>query len=270
MKDKRVYGFIVSEKPVESYFDYVLMHGIGHLELDLRRKHSRINTFTPERIERTREFAGCRGISLSLHPPFNINLCSTILAVRLYYKSYIRKCIHLAHQLRAKHITLHLGNFPRANKWANYRLLALDRLCKVLGQILAESEIHGITLALENVVPTRHEAGFSFLGDNINDFNYIFSQIDSRYLKLCLDTGHANTNEGPLEYIEKFGAKIACVHVHDNKGIYDEHLDIGHGTVPWEELMMALAKIDFRGPYISECFKTEPHAAIERLKGYLS
>ncbi|HLP61283.1 MAG TPA: sugar phosphate isomerase/epimerase family protein [Candidatus Deferrimicrobium sp.] len=269
MKDKSVYGFIVSEKPVESYFDYALTHDLHHLEFDLRKKHSRLNTFTPERIGRTREFTRLNGISLSLHPPFNINLCSTILAVRLYYKSYIRKCIRLAHQLNATHITLHLGNFHRLNNWADPRVLALDRLCKVLAQILADCEINGVTLALENVVPTRHEAGFSFLGDNINDFHNIFSQLKSRYLKFCLDVGHANTNEGPLEYVAQLGEKIVCVHIHDNKGIYDEHLDIGHGTVPWEGLMEALAKIDFRGPYISECFKTQPHAAIGRLKEYL-
>ncbi|MCU0289797.1 MAG: TIM barrel protein, partial [Acidobacteria bacterium] len=132
MKDKSVYGFIVSEKPLENYFDYALTHDIRHLELDLRRKHSQLKTFTAERIKYTREFSEVNDISLSLHPPFNINLCSTILPVRLYYKSYIRKCIRLAHRLKATHITLHLGNFHRLNNWADPRVLALDRLCKVL------------------------------------------------------------------------------------------------------------------------------------------
>ncbi len=269
MKDKNIYGFMVSEKPLEVYFDYALTHDIRHLEFDLRKKHSRLKAFTPERIDYAREFSTVNGISLSLHPPFNINLCSSILPVRLYYKSYLKKCIHLAHRLKATHITLHLGNFHRTNNWADPRPLALERLCKVLEQILPDCETHGVALALENVVPTRHEAGFSFLGDNINDFHYIFFQLGSGYLKFCLDTGHANTNEGPLEYVEKLGDKIACVHIHDNGGRYDEHLDVGKGTVPWKALMAALEKINFHGPYISECFKSQPHAAIERLKAYL-
>jgi len=269
MKDKNVYGFMVSEKPLEDYFDYALSHGIRHLEFDLRRKHSRLEAFTPERIECVRELSAVKGISLSLHPPFNINLCSSILPVRFYYKSYLKKCIRLAHRLGATHITLHLGNFHRSNNWADPRPLALERLCKVLGQILPGCETLGVVLALENVVPTRHEAGFSFLGDNINDFQYIFSRFESRYLKLCLDTGHANTNEGPLEYVEKLGDKIACVHVHDNGGRYDEHQDVGKGSVPWKALLAALEKINFHGPYISECFKSQPHAAIEQLKAYL-
>ena len=84
----------------------------------------------------------------------------------------------------------------------------------------------------------------------------------------CLDIGHANTNEGALAYIERFGPKMVNLHFHDNTGVHDEHLDVGEGTVPWEEIAHALKTLAYEGPFISECFQMEPHIAAERFYQY--
>lgn len=264
-----IYGFMVSEQPVEYYFDYILSHDIRHLEIDLKKKHSLLNTFTSGRIAAIREFSHKNGISLSLHPPFNMNLCSWSPWVRRYYISYLEKCIRLAYELQAGYVTLHLGNFHRSAAWSSPRQQALERLVKVLAKLLPVSEANRVCLALENVVPIPPQVGFAFLGDNLDDFLFIFSCLESAYLKLCLDIGHAHTAEGPLAYVEKLGARIIGAHFHDNRGSHDEHLDVGKGTVPWEALVAALGKIDFYGPYVSECFRSQPHESIERLKVFI-
>lgn len=264
MTDKKRFGLMASLKPVEDYFDYAKEHNIRHIEIDLKKKHSQLKTFSTERIKNIREFSQANDISLSLHSPFNINLCSPVFIVRLYYTSFLKKSILLARQLHARHITLHLGNFHRSAAWDNPRENALERLCRVLKKVLPFCEEHHVILALENVTPTRQEVGFSFLGDNINDLEYIFSYIQSPYMAFCLDTGHANTNEGVTAYIGRLGDKISCVHFHDNRGMYDDHLNVGAGTVPWKALGESLEKISFNGPYITECFKSQPHEAIEQ------
>ncbi|MCP5107564.1 MAG: sugar phosphate isomerase/epimerase [bacterium] len=213
-----------------------------------------------------REFSEKNRISLSLHPPFNMNLCSQFPWVRHHHIVNIKKYIQLAHELNAGHLTLHLGNFYRFAAWANPRQHALERLLKVLRKVLPTCEKHKVALALENMVPIPPEAGYTFLGDNIPDFQYIFSRVESEYLKFCLDIGHANTAEGAPEYVEKLSEKIISVHFHDNQGQYDQHLDVGKGTVPWKVLISAFEKIDFRGPYVSECFHSQPHEAIELIK----
>jgi len=265
-----LYGFMVHEQPLEFYFDYIVGHGIRHLEIDLKKKHSLLGTFTPSRIAAIREFSDRNDISLSLHPPFAMNLCSWNPWVRRYHISYLEKCIRLADQLPARYITLHLGNFHRSAAWYNPRQQALERLVRVLAKLLPVCEINHVCLALENVVPIAPEAGFAFLGDNINDFLYIFSCFKSAYLKLCLDIGHAHTAEGTLAYVEKLGTKIIGAHFHDNQGSHDEHLEVGKGTVPWKALAAALEKIGFYGPFVSECFKSPPHEAIELLKKHSS
>jgi sugar phosphate isomerase/epimerase len=268
MKENIRYGFMVSTKPVEDYFDYVLDHGIDHLELDLKKKHSLLESFTPERISRLREFSQKNGISLSMHPPYNMNLCSRISYVRRQHVVYIKKCIMLAHQIGARYLTLHLGNFYRYAIWANPWEHAMTRLFKVLRKVLPDCERYGVCLALENMIPIPPEGGYSFLGDSVKDFQYIFSHINSRCLRFCLDIGHANTSEGPLEYVEKLGGNIIGTHFHDNGGTYDDHMDVGEGTVPWQELLKSFKKINFNGPYISECFKSYPHVAIKLLKAH--
>ena len=261
---------MVYDQIVEYYFDYALEYGIRHFEIDLKKKHSQLHTFTPRRIASLRDWASKTGISLSLHPPFNLDLCTQSFIKRHYLKSYLVKCLHVAHGLKASHLTLHLGSFHRSALWSAPRQHALERLCKFLGKLLDTCESLGISLALENVVPLPPEAGFAFLGDNINDFQFIFERLESPYLKFCLDTGHANTNEGPLEYAAKLGEKIISVHFHDNHGKHDEHLDVGQGTVPWKELLSTLENRNFHGPYISECFKSQPHEAIKSLQNFFS
>jgi sugar phosphate isomerase/epimerase len=263
-----IYGFMVCEQPVESYFDYIVTHEIHHLEIDLKKKHSLLKTFTPERIAVIKEFCEKNDVSLSLHPPYNINLCTQGWLVRYYHIAYLKKCIGLAGRLGARYITLHLGNFHRAATWSNPRQHALERLVKALAKLLPDCAGANVFLALENVVPIPPEVGFAFVGDNIKDFQYIFSSLVSDKIKFCLDIGHANTHEGPLAYVEKLSEKIIGVHFHDNRGRHDEHLDVGKGTAPWGALIEALAKTGFYGPYVSECFKSQPHEAIALLKSF--
>ncbi|MCP4214752.1 MAG: sugar phosphate isomerase/epimerase [bacterium] len=262
------YGFMVFEKPIEEYFDYAVTHGLKHLELDMLKKHSHLKTFTPIRIQKIKESAQRHGIQLSLHPAYNINLGARFSFIRNRHISYLRQCIILASQLGMKHITSHIGHFHRTAIWAAPRSGTLERAVRSIGIILKTCEEYDVQLALENVMPLPPEAGFLFLGDNIDDFRYIFSSLDSPCLKMCLDIGHANTNEGPLEYVKQLGDKFVNVHFHDNMGTHDDHIDVGTGTVPWKELCAALNGINYDGPYVSECFKSTPHEASARLETY--
>lgn len=256
---------MVARKPVEDYFDYALQYDISHLELDLNKLHSQLSSFTPQRIARLMKFAQGNNITLSLHPPFHMNLCSRVPMVRWRHARYIKKCIRFAHKIGAGHITLHLGNFYKYAIWANPWEHAIARLLKVLKNVLPACEKYGVNLALENMVPVPDEIGYRFLGDNVKDFQSIFTGLESDHLRFCLDIGHANIGEGPLAFIEGLGEKLISVHFHDNKGKYDDHLDVGTGTVDWPPLMKALEKNGFTGPFISECFKSAPHEAIARL-----
>ncbi|MQY61871.1 TIM barrel protein [archaeon] len=260
-----VFGFDVVRKSVEECFGYAAEYGLAHLEIDLIRGHSFIETFDAERINKLRGLSEQFGISLSLHTPFTINPSDKIPTIRDANIAYLKRCVSVAHELNATHVTTHvgycLGVKPSKQK-------ALARLVANLKQVLQDCRKLEVKLAIENVNPMPEGSELFYLGDSIEECKFLLSELDSPYLNLCLDIGHANTNEGPLEYIQKFGKKIINVHFHDNNGKTDDHLDVGEGTVPWKQVAKALKRIKFFGPFVSECFNSEPHEAKTALQKY--
>lgn len=262
------FGFNVVKKPVEEYFDYASKHGLTHLEIDLIKEHSSIETFTTKRISNLKKLSKKFGVTLSLHTPYTINPSDKISMIRDANIAYLKRCVLVANKLDATHITTHIGNCNGLPSWTWMREEALKRLVTNFKEVLKDCKKFKVKLALENVNPLPKDSEFFYLGDNLKDFEFLFSKLKSPFLNLCLDVGHANTNEGLLAYIQKFGKKIINVHFHDNNGKYDEHLDVGEGNVPWKKVADAFKKIKFFGPFISETFKAKPHESRNALLKY--
>lgn len=68
------------------------------------------------------------------------------------------------------------------------------------------------------------------------------SHIHASHFSLCLDVGHAHAfSTVPVkEWITVLSPWITHLHLHDNHGTKDEHLPIGEGTLPWEEIFPLL------------------------------
>ncbi len=259
-------GFAVYNQPVETYFHYARTHGITHFEIHPILEHSQIHTFTSKRVKTLRLLSEKNDIRYSIHVP-----CSLVLSERIpfFRKSNItglKKYLTIAHEINATHVTCHLGDFHGFAAWPWLRKKLMNRVIQNLKELLDHCHEMQTPLALENSM-TPHENGeLHNLGDCYSDFSYLFTQFDTPYLKFCLDCGHANTNEGVLEYIRNVGQQICCVHFHDNHGKHDEHLGIGEGSIHWQKVLAALMEIPFSGPYVSECFHMEPHLAIESFR----
>lgn len=53
---------------------------------------------------------------------------------------------------------------------------------------------------------------------------------------VCLDIGHVNYSKASLtKWFDALGDRIGYLHLSDNKGVYDDHLALGDGTVDWFE-----------------------------------
>lgn len=260
-----IFGFDVVRRQVEDCFEYATEHRLAHLEIDLIRKSSFIETFNAKRISNLKRLIDESGISVSLHTPFTINPSEKIPIIKDANIAYLKQCVKVAHELDATHVTTHvgycLGVKPSKQK-------ALTRLALNLKEVLKDCRKYDVKLAIENVNPMPAGSELFYLGDSIEECTYLLSELDSSHMNLCLDIGHANTNEGALKYIKKFGKKIINIHFHDNQGKTDDHLDVGEGTVPWKKVVEALKEINFVGPFISECFNSKPHEAKDALLQY--
>jgi sugar phosphate isomerase/epimerase len=250
---KRKYGFNVYNLQPEDLFEYAASNGLRHIEISLSEKKLSLETFDSARINKLSNLSKTYDINLSFHVPYSINIAEILPHIRRANINYLLKCVQAASDLNADHITLHLGNFYWFPHEQWMRKKALLRFVKSLDKVLKVCEEKNVIIVLENVVPIPRGSEYYLLGDNIEDFKYIFSSVDSKCLKFCLDTGHANMAEGVISYINNFHEKLNCIHYHDNNGSNDEHLPVGKGKVPWQDLAVELKSINYRGPLISEC-----------------
>jgi sugar phosphate isomerase/epimerase len=252
------FGCLALRKPAEEMFEAASNSGISHIEIDLLEEHSRIESLDNKRIRQIVRLARTFGVSVSLHLPYTVNPSDEIPSIRRANIEYLKQVVMLAHKIKATHVTTHIGYYIGLSSWSWKRKQALDRLILSLEEVLPLCERLDVLLALENANPMPTDSEFSYLGDNINDLKYIFDKLKSPMIKLCLDVGHANTNEGPAKYIAAFADKIVVAHIHDNKGMHDEHLAIGMGTINWKILAEEFKKIDFYGPFIYEVISKTP------------
>ena len=100
-----------------------------------------------------------------------------------------------------------------------------------LKRILDFCETHKVFLAVENI-------------DYKHPFIEIFEKINHPYLKFCYDSGHNNCFDPEIDYLEKYGDKLICLHLHDNNGKQDEHTLNRFGTINWHSIAKKLAKLD--------------------------
>ncbi len=264
----RIYGFNIFNVPIEDILEYAAGHNLRHIEINLTRTHSSIKAFPPARIQKIRQFTQTHGIGLSLHLPSTINVADIIPMFRRKNIRDLIQAINLAGVLGASHITVHIGTFfwfP-VEKWM--RKKALTRFISSISHVLEHCERNNVCLALENVVPIPQGSDYYFLGDNVEDFHFLFERLDSPYVRFCLDIGHANMAEGPETYIRNFNSKLITVHYHDNNGNNDDHMPVNEGNIDWNSVTRTLVETDYKGPMISECRRVKPHESAQLLDSH--
>lgn len=113
--------------------------------------------------------------------------------------------------------------------------------------LLPIAEKLGVTICVENL---------PFLAIKMSQVDYLIKLLDyfqHPNLKICLDTGHANMHHDDLaQDVRKIGKDLQCLHVHDNRGYFDEHMIPYKGTIDWASFLSALKEIGYNG-----CFSLE-------------
>jgi len=82
----------------------------------------------------------------------------------------------------------------------------------------------------------------------------LFGMAESSGSGVAFDVGHSNTMRNTAEFLKE-KAHFTHVHIHDNRGKKDEHLELGKGTVDWGRVLPELR--DFRGMAVVEARSLE-------------
>lgn len=77
--------------------------------------------------------------------------------------------------------------------------------------------------------------------------------VDDR-LRVCFDVNHLLTVYGTthVDFVEKLGHLIVTTHMSDYDFIDEKHFFPGYGLIDWKEVVEALERADYDGPFIYE------------------
>lgn len=106
--------------------------------------------------------------------------------------------------------------------------------------------------SLEKISEISAEKGIKVCIENAHLSPFQVCEIieDIPGLSITLDLGHANIqigNSGILEFLDNYSERIGHLHIHDNHGVYDEHLIPGDGTLDYKAIMEKITDVEFQG-----------------------
>ena len=163
----------------------------------------------------------------ALHGPFG-DLCAGSYdpKIREVTRDRFEMACRFARELDSRDIILHHGYVPGTSPPNNW----LPRCSEFWKDFLKPKE-PSLRFHVENML----EWDGGLLGD-------VMDAINDPRVDVCLDIGHAhcNSRETPIQWIERLRGRIGWVHLHDNHGEWDEHIALGRGTIPMQEVCMAL------------------------------
>lgn len=165
----------------------------------------------------------------SLHAPFgDLSPGSCDSLIRKVTRERFEFAYEYAVKLEAKQVVFHHGYVPGTNTFQ-----AWLRRSREFWASFLEDKDPGITFYMENLL----EEDPCLIGA-------VVRAVDHPNLKVCLDIGHAfcHGKVALEEWIEQLGDQIGYVHFHDNNGDQDEHLSLGQGRIPLEQVCLGLER----------------------------
>jgi sugar phosphate isomerase/epimerase len=101
-----------------------------------------------------------------------------------------------------------------------------------------------IRIGVENMVNMQF-----ILGKHPGEISGMIESLERENVGMTLDIGHANTNGMVNEFLADL-SKVIHVHLHDNKGKSDEHLELGKGNIKWKNVIPKLSC--YKGRFVAE------------------
>lgn len=102
---------------------------------------------------------------------------------------------------------------------------------------------------------TAEQANVLLAIENLYSLSYgmaVLDALDTPFVRACYDAGHHNCYGQDGAFLERYGARLCAIHLHDNDGRHDQHRIPFTGTIDWPVEMARLKKTAYRGPMTLE------------------
>lgn len=220
-----------------------------------------LHVLTRKRVERLLELKASYGLRYAVHAPFaDINIAAFDDSIREAVLRRLEASVRCASALGAEALVFHPGaataleHFSQGAAWRQ-NLESVRRL-------LMYAWDYDVQAMIENVPEP-----FPFLMKSVEDFERFYGEVELD-VRMVLDVAHAHLRGETEEFIGRFGDRIGHIHVSDNHGKRDEHLQLGEGSIDWETVMTAVKASSFGGWMVVESLKgvEESLRLLRRLK----
>ncbi|UCF78078.1 MAG: sugar phosphate isomerase/epimerase [Candidatus Eiseniibacteriota bacterium] len=191
------------------------------------------------------------GIEFAVHSPFNeTDIGSLDDSHRERSLGGVLEAVELGHIIGASVVVVHPAAGSRGGLEERDRVRGLEK--ESLQRISEFARSREVKMCIENM-----PAGLPFAERSLaSGVMQLVRSLD--WSGVTFDVGHANTTTVPAErMLEHFGPSVTHVHVHDNQGSWDQHLEIGLGNVNWKAVIRQLVRLDYRGILVDESFSVE-------------
>ncbi len=205
------------------------------------------------------------GIQISqLHGPWPVH--DEIEEERPKNVAHMKKCVDGAVLLGAETVVCH-PVMPEGWGTETDANFAFEMNRKVFSEVGLYAKEFGVNIAIENL-PFRNIS--LARTENIRK---LVDEIDMPNVGICIDTGHVLSMKLDLpEAVRVANEKLFCLHVHDNRGAWDDTHQVPFlCSGIWEDFMKALKEIGYKGVLSLESgamgfYKMPPHLAEMFLK----
>lgn len=153
--------------------------------------------------------------------------------IRQHSIARMQQSMEIAEQLQCRGVVFHTNINPQFLNQDWYYKNWLELTARAIEKLLAssrETEIY-----MENM--------FDDTPEPLRALMQLFKEEPK--VGICLDLGHMMlVTKKPEEWFEKLAPYILHFHINDNHLQYDEHLAVGEGEIPWENMSVLMKKYD--------------------------
>jgi sugar phosphate isomerase/epimerase len=184
------------------------------------------------------------GLNCSLHAPFlDLSLGAIDPKVRQVSLERMEQVIRLIPIFQPRWVVCHGGY--EARHYQDHQEQWLKNTTESFTRLLALLEGTGVPLMLENVFEKEPER-----------LKVLFEALPSAGLRLCLDVGHHRLygRKALIAWLDALGPHLGLLHLHDNRGEWDDHLALGQGCIDFPGFFEQLKSRGLQ-PFIT----LEPH-----------
>jgi sugar phosphate isomerase/epimerase len=240
-----------------SHLEYAIAHRINpevYLSADA------LDTMVWEELAAQAAVIHEAGLTTSIHAPF-MDLYSGALdaSIREATRRRMRQTLQAAEILKPRAVVVHPG-FDELH-YGEHRLAWMKNSIAFWGEFVGIAAGINTVLAAENIFDREPST-----------LKALIESVDSPCFRHCFDIGHFNlfATVDLEEWFRELGDVMVECHIHDNHGVWDEHLPVGEGTIDFDRFF-GLVQVHAPGAVRTiEAHSTDHlQRALRNVRGYL-